>query len=393
MKKIVILGGGTGGVVVATRLSKYLHQEIISEKVKIFLVDKNKNHEFRPSYLWVATGIRNPEDISRPLEFLRNKRIEFINSGVVEIDPDKQKVYLEGENRKELDYDYLVISLGTELRPEKTSGIERTYHAWELKDSIRLKSALANFKGGKVVVGPVEPFYRCSPAPFELAFMIRYISEQRGISEKTDITVIHPWAEPMQPFGPFMVSAFKAFLEQFKVKFEGNFYTSEIKDGKIVSKDGKEIQYDLAIIIPAHEPAKPVYTNPKLRNQNADGYMLIDKKTLRHPQYRNVFGIGDIISRSLGIGMAGVFAHFEGDFVASQIVDEIKGSFLGMTYNKSGLCVMDVGYLGAGVFCDFSKVIDGLAQYPDCWMLGGMKAFRGLKVAFEKMWFAQIFGK
>ncbi|GBD04040.1 hypothetical protein HRbin19_01346 [bacterium HR19] len=56
MKKIVILGGGTGGVVVATRLSKYLHQEIISEKVKIFLVDKNKNHEFRPSYLWVATG-------------------------------------------------------------------------------------------------------------------------------------------------------------------------------------------------------------------------------------------------------------------------------------------------------------------------------------------------
>lgn len=390
-KKVLILGGGTGGVVVASRLAKVLKDEIKQGKVQVILVDKNKFHEFRPSYLWVATGIREPQDIIRPLEKLREKGIEFVNDEVSEIDPDKQKVKLAGGN--EIEYDYLVVSLGTVLKPEKIKGIEKTYHAWELPEAEKLFRKLSEFKGGKVVVGPVEPRYRCAPAPFELAFMIRYVSEQRNISEKTQIKVIHPWEKPMQPFGPFMVSAFEMFLRQFNVEFIGNFETSDIVDGKVKAKDGREIEYDLAIIIPPHEPSPPIFKNPKLRNEEKFNYMLVDKRTLRHPVYRNIFGIGDIISPTLGIGMAGVFAHFEGDYVATQIIDEIKGTFMGMTYNKTGICVMDVGYLGAGVFCDFSEVIEGKSQYPKCWMLGGMKAFRGFKVAFEKMWFGQFFGR
>ncbi len=389
-KKVVVLGGGTGGAVVASRLSKILKDEIKNQKLELYLIDKNPLHEFRPSYLWVAVGTREPNEITRPLSKLKEKGINVINSEVKEIIPEKNKVLFDGQ---ELEYDYLVVSLGTVLKPEKISGIEKTFHAWEMKDALKLREALGNFRGGRVVVGPAEPVYRCSPAPFELAFMIRYISEQRGFSEKTEITVIHPWDEPMQPFGPFMVNAFKMFLNQFNVKFVGGFWTEKIKDGKIQAKDGREIEFDLSIIIPPHQPAYPVFKNSKLRNDNADGYMLVDKKSLRHPEYKNIFGIGDIISRSLGIGMAGVFAHFQADYVASQIIDEIKGTSMGILYNRTGICVMDVGYMGAGVFCDFSKVIDGAAPYPDCWMLGGMRAFRGLKVAFERMWFSQIFGK
>ena len=389
-KKIVILGGGSGGVVVASRLSKVLKDEIKSRKVELILIDKNSNHEFRPSYLWVATGMRKPEEVARPLELLRQKGVEFINSEVREIDPENCKVKTENG---EFEWDYLVVSLGTVLRPEKVKGIEKTYHAWELPEAKKLHKRLSEFRGGKIVIGPVEPIYRCSPAPFELAFMIRYISEQRNISEKTEITVIHPWEEPMQPFGPFMVKAFYMFLSEFNVKFVAKFETEEITDGKIRAKDGREIEYDLAIIIPPHEPSPPVFRNPKLRNEEKFNYMLVDRRTLRHPNYKNIFGIGDIISPTLGIGMAGVFAHFQGDYVATQIADEIKGTFMGLTYNKTGLCVMDVGYLGAGVFCDFTDVIDGKAEYPKCWMLGGMKAFRGLKVAFERMWFGQFFGK
>jgi hypothetical protein len=96
----------------------------------------------------------------------------------------------------------------------------------------------------------------------------------------------------MQPFGTFMVNAFKMFLNQFNVKFEGGFSTEKIKDGKIQAKDSREIEYDLAIIIPPHEPADPVFKNRKLRNDNADGYMLVDKKLLRHPEYKNIFGSG-----------------------------------------------------------------------------------------------------
>ncbi len=175
----------------------------------------------------------------------------------------------------------------------------------------------------------------------------------------------------MEPFGPFMVNAFNLFLRQFNVRFIGGWQTANIKQGKIYSADGKELAYDLAILIPPHEPAQPVKDHPELTNQD-NGWLLVDKETLRHPQ------IGDIISPTLGIGMAGVFAHFQADYVASQITDEIKGTY------------MDVGYLGAAVFCDFTDVIRGKAQYPRCWMLGGMRAFRGAKIAFERMWFAQF---
>ncbi len=196
----------------------------------------------------------------------------------------------------------------------------------------------------------------------------------------------------MAPFGPFMVKAFRMFLDQFNVRFVGGWQTNRVSEKKVYAADGREMDYDLAIIIPPHEPAPPIRDNDKLRHPET-GWMWVDKETLRHPKYPNIFGIGDIISPTLGIGMAGVFAHFQADYVASQIADEIKGTFMGQHYNKSGICVMDVGYLGAAVFCDFSEVIAGTAQYPKCWMLGGMRAFRGAKLAFEKMWFAQLFGK
>ncbi len=387
MKKILILGGGAGGVVTANRLAKKLNGN-----AEIILIDKNPHHEFRPSYLWITMGLREPEDIRRSLSLLEGRGIKVLNDNVVAIDAANRTVKTSNQS---LTYDLLVVSLGAELKPELLEGSEHTYHAWESNDALKLRKALSSFHGGRIVIGPASMPYRCPPAPFELALMLRYLSEQRGIMEKTSITVIHPtWTTPMEPFGPFMQNMFRNFLEQFGVDFLGKWELDRV-DGerkRLVSKRGDELEYDLAIIIPPHEPALPIKQSDELRSRES-GYMDVDKKTLRNTQYDDVFGIGDIISPTLGLGMAGVFAHFEGDYVATQIVDEIKGVHMAMTYNKSGVCVMDIGYMGAGVYCDFTKVIEGTAKYPDCWVLGGMKAFRGAKVAFERMWFAELFGR
>ncbi len=387
-KRIVILGGGAGGAVVAHRLSKRL-----KDMSEIILIDKNEHHEFRPSYLWIATGLREPDDVRRPLSLFSSKGVKVINDEVTEIDPSNRVVKTSKSGN--VSYDYLVVSLGAELRPEQLEGAEQVYHAWELEDALKLRNVLSRFRGGKVIVGPSSPYYRCAPAPFELALMIRYISEQRNIADKTEIKVIHPtWREPMEPFGPFMQRAFRSFLEQYNVEFLGGWEVERI-DGerkRIVSKKGDELEYDLPIIVPPHSASKALLNTPELIDKNTS-YMSIDKNTLRNPSYDDVFGIGDIVSPTLGLGMAGIFAHFEGDYVATQIVDEMKGVHMAMTYNKSGVCVMDIGYLGAAVYCDFSKVISGEAKYPDCWMLGGMKAFRGAKIAFEKTWFAELFGR
>ncbi len=390
MKRILILGGGAGGVVVASRLSRML-----KGKTNITIVDKSRYHEFRPSYLWVAMGIRGPDEVRRELALLERKGINFLNGTVKSIDAANRRVGVEVDgNTRVLEYDYLVVSLGAELRPEMLKGMEYAHHTWELDDALRLKDALARFKGGKIVVGVASMPYRCPPAPFELALMLRYLSEQRGVDDKTEISIFHPaWSVPMEPFGPFMQKAFRNFLEEYKIRFHGNWRMDHI-DGerkRVISKDMDALDYDLAVVIPPHMPSRAVAESEIA--DKATGYMSVSRKNLRNARYDDVFGLGDIIAPTLGIGMAGVFAHFEGDYIATQIADELSGTYMAMSYNRSGICVMDIGYVGAAVFCDFSKVLAGEAKYPECWMLGGMKAFRGIKMAFERMWFAEIFGR
>ncbi len=88
----------------------------------------------------------------------------------------------------------------------------------------------------------------------------------------------------------------------------------------------------------------------------------------------------------------GVFAHFQAEHVVTQIIDQARGAYVGELYNMVGVCVMDTGYEGAAVWCDFTDKLYGRTDVPDCRMLGGMRAFRAVKSGFEAYWFANLFG-
>ena len=382
-KSVVILGGGPGGLVAANILAKEA-----PGKLRVTLVDKSPYHTFLPSLLWVMTGHREPGDIKRPLRLLERKGVRFVNREVSSIDPDKSLVRLGGG--EELQYDYLIVALGSQPRPDKLPGAENTCAPWTEEGAVKCRERLRRFKGGTILVGPYSWPYKCPPAPFEVAFMASYILEQRGLRSKARIGVFHQWKEPMEPFGPVMASSFKRFMDQYGIEFLGGVEVERIDEGALVTKDGDRIRVDVPIVVPPHEPPAPVESSP-LANEEVGGYMLVEKSTLRHPDYSNVFGVGDVIAPTLGIGMAGVFAHFQAEFVASQILDEVKGAYMGEHYNMSGVCVLDMGYVGAAVYCDFSGKIMGKAEFPDCVMLGGMRMFRAVKLAFEKYWLSRWF--
>ncbi len=382
-KRILILGGGAGGIVAANNLVKHLKGR---KDVEITLVDKTGYHLFYPSLLWVMTGTREPEDIMRPLSLLERKGIKVVVDEVKRIDAENNSVELA--NGK-LDYDYLIVALGSTPVPEKMEGWEYVCSPWTVKGALRCREKIAGFKGGNVLVGPYSWPYKCPPAPFEVAFMLRYLAEQRGI-DNVNITVFHMWSQPMEPFGPLMVEGFKKFMGMYGIGFRGKLEVERIEEGRILFRNGESMDYDLAVVVPPHEPPAPV-AESDLAKPETGGYMNVELKTLRHPKYRNVFGIGDIIEPTIGLGMAGIFAHFQAEFVASQIIDEITGVYMGEHYNMTGSCVMDMGYLGAAVFCDFSKKLLGQADYPDCYMIGGMKAFRALKIVFERFWLNRWF--
>ncbi|HEB33333.1 MAG TPA: NAD(P)/FAD-dependent oxidoreductase, partial [Spirochaetes bacterium] len=128
-KKIVVLGGGTGGLVVANRLSKSL-----SKDNEIVLVDKEKNHLFNPSLLWVMVGWRDHLKIQKPLSLLQKKGIKFLNSEVSKIDFENRKVFTSEED---FTFDYLVTALGASTYPDRQKGFqEAAYNLYDLSLSL-----------------------------------------------------------------------------------------------------------------------------------------------------------------------------------------------------------------------------------------------------------------
>jgi len=185
MKTIIILGGGTGGIVTANELSSRL----ISGH-RIILIDQNIDHTFAPSYLWLMNGDRKKEQISVPLKSLLGKNIEVVNTIVNEIDPVGKKINAGG---KEFSYDFLVIALGADIAPHKIQGWHDSIHTFfTFEGAARLHETLKTFSGGKVAVVISSMPYKCPGAPHEGAMLIEDFFTKKGLREKVEISLFTP---------------------------------------------------------------------------------------------------------------------------------------------------------------------------------------------------------
>lgn len=377
-----MLGGGIGGLVTAYNVAKRASKE----EAEVIMIDRTGYHVYLPSLPWVAMGMREPRDIMRPLSLLEKKGIKVLVDEVKQIRPEEHTVITSSAK---INYDYLVVSLGSIPREDKVPADDNVCTPWTPDGAVKCRRALRNFKKGTVVIAPMSLPYKCPPAPFEVAFLTKYLMEQRGLDSEVNVKVVHPWKVPFEPFGPVIVSAFSKMLSQYNIEFVGGAEIEKIGNGKLVTKQGETIAYDLAMVVPPYEPPEPIKTSG-IDNPQAYGYMKVDKRTLKLPGYDNVYGIGDVVAPSLNLGMGGVFAHFQGEYVASAIVDELRGAYVGYDYNRGGMCVFDAGYFASIAYCDFTKRIFK-NDYPDCTMVGAMKAFRVAKFAFEKFWLSKWF--
>ena len=188
-KQIVVLGGGSGGVVAATKLAREL-----GPRHDVLLVDRRPDHVFMPAFLFMMVGQREPEQITRRLRRLEKRGVKVIQDEIAGIDPARQEVALSGGK---IHYDYLIVSLGLETAPDTIPGYaEGAHHAWEMDAAMRTRRALESFDGGRVVVGvPLGP-YRCPPAPYEAQWLLDSYFKQRGIRDRVTIEYFTRDPEP-----------------------------------------------------------------------------------------------------------------------------------------------------------------------------------------------------
>lgn len=381
-KTIIILGGGTGGLVAANLLKKKA-----GELVNVILIDKKENYIYEPSFLWVLFGKREAEKIQRPLKTLRRKGIEFLNDEIIKIDTLNKKVKTRNN---EFQYDYLIIALGAELAPEKIPGLsESGFNLYELEGIRKLRQALKIFEGGKVAILISSLPFKCPAAPYEAAFLLDEHLRNKGIREKTEISIFTPESLPMPSAGPEIGRILKTMVEKKGIIFNPELSLVSVDPNikELKFQNGKKAGFDLLIFVPPHQGAKAVRDSAL---GNEAGWIPVEPKTLR-TKYDKLFALGDgafiILASGKPLPKAGVFAHFEAEVVTENIAREIKGLPADKEYDGRASCFLEIGFGKAGFASGnfYNEPLPAVKMYQPS------RFWHWLKILFEKYWFWKWF--
>lgn len=392
-RTVVVLGGGVGGVVAATTLRREL-----PEPHRVVLVDRERFHLFAPSLLWLMTGDRTANQISRPLDRLTRKGIEVVCGDIERINLDTRQVTVRerakgedslsrhpGAATREFRADYLVVSLGAELAPDTIPGLSEAGHNfYTLPGAESLRSSLADFAGGRIVVLTAAPAYKCPAAPYEAAMLIDDHVGRRRLATATRVDVYAAEPGPMGVAGPAVSAGVRAMVEEKGIGYHPDHQVAEVdpEGRRLRFTNGVTADFDLLAYVPPHR-APAVVREAGLVDHS--GWIPVNRGTL-HTAYPGVYAIGDVTGIPLEMGkplpMAGVFAEREAKVVARNIAHEITGRGTPVAFEGQGECFIEAGGgragFGSGDFYAAPTPRIHLRQVGRRWHLG--------KVLFEKTW-------
>jgi len=316
MAKVLILGGGFGGVVAAERLAEQLGDEH-----QVTLVSRSRNFVFYPALVRLAFGKCQPADASFDLRYaLLNRRVNFIEAEVAHIDPFERKVSIaHGEVEGKLPYDYLIFALGRRLATERITGFyEHAHHLLNVDKALKFGKAVEKFHEGRAVLG--QCFGARLPVPvYETAFALAHLLEEKGGHERGRITVVSPETLESELGDAGGAVALKQALEAHGIELLTNFRIETLTQDSVKTSSGDMLDFNLLMLVPPFRGSSAAHYMGVIDD---NGYLNVDS-TMRVIGHERIYAVGDCVNFA-GPKM-GHMAVRQAEVAAANLAAEIGG--------------------------------------------------------------------
>lgn len=346
MRRLVILGGGTAGTMVANKLRSLYPPA----QLQITVVDRDDDHLYQPGYLFLPFGIYTEDKIVRSRHHFIPDGVELVLAEIDRVDASAKLVHL-GDGRQ-LDYDTLVIATGVEPRPDLTPGADApdVHHFYDFPRSVELARAFTEFGGGRLVVHLTEMPIKCPVAPLEFTFLADAYFRERKSRKKVEIVYVTPLDGAFTK--PVASRELGQMLADRDIKLETDFAVERVdtEAKELVSFDDRRVPYDLLVSIPLN--FGPEYV---ARSGLGDDMNLVpcDQQTMRSLAHPDIFVLGD--GGTLQTSKAGSVAHFSVDVFIENWPHYIAGRDLPHRFDGHANCFIETGH-GKGLLLDFNYV-------------------------------------
>ncbi len=358
--RIVILGGGTGGTLVANRLHR-----LLGDSAQITVVDRDDEHIYQPGLLFVPFGLADGEGIVRSRRAQLHAGMDFRLAEIDRVEIAANIVHLADGD--ELPYDVLVVATGAVLVPEETEGLlgpgwqENVFTFYSLEGALALRAVLEQLNAGRLLVNLIDLPIKCPVAPLEFCFLADWYLRRRGVRDDVEITFATPLDGAFTK--PIASAQLGSLLAEKGIKLESEFAAGEVDGagGRLTSYDGRELGFDLLVTIPLHSGPGFVGRSPELGDEL--GFIPTDRATLQAHAAPNVFAIGD--ATNLPTSKAGSVTHFEGETLVDNVRHHLAGEPLAKTFDGHSNCFVETGFHKA-LLIDFNYDIEPLpGRFPE----------------------------
>lgn len=299
--KVLILGGGAGGLSAAAKIKKNINESSIA------IVEPSSKHYYQPMWTLAGAGLVNKEVSQKNEKDFIPQGVHWIQDKVIAIDPDKQTVLLS--NDKVIGYDYLIVATGLVLNWEKIEGLQQTLgqngvcSIYQYDQVDYVAEQIKNFKGGNAIFVMPPPPIKCAGAPQKIMYLTDSLFRERGIRDQAQI-IFATAGKAM-----FGIPTFSKPLEQivkdrdihphFSHKLIAVHGTKREALFDVTDSNGqvsqKTLNFELLHVVPPMSAHKFISDSPLAFHEgDQKGWLAVDKETLQHLKYPNIFGLGDV---------------------------------------------------------------------------------------------------